>query len=314
MGLNEEQMVWALGLAASQPVGLRSRSQGFDASRARMMIAMTRRKIFWRRHINSGKAAGQRMQFSAIVPAAFLPDASKIRAVHHDGPHYRVSGIHLTSPSPQRTPLLYQAGASKRRRSSTRRKTRGSHLSQWPEPNLMLAEKQCARSVQQRKSFGRSPYDIRLIAGLNVVVKPTRSEAKRSSRRIQPLCRSAGATGAAIRMDQDRFFTLTRPDQALQYVGSNAIQSMVENLTKRSDKPMRIGDLASLSPAGARAPFVDPAHLGTSPTNWPTGRARPISTVSISLQLFAPESLAAFVDLGGSRATSVPRIYKNRLS
>lgn len=47
-------------------------------------------------------------------------------------------------------------------------------------------------------------------------------------------------------------FSKFEPDQALQYVESNAIQSMVENLTTRRDVPMKIGDLAFLSPAGAR--------------------------------------------------------------
>ena len=39
-------------------------------------------------------------------------DASKIHRVYHSGERYMVLGPHLCSPSPQRTPVLYQAGAS----------------------------------------------------------------------------------------------------------------------------------------------------------------------------------------------------------
>ncbi|WP_446902624.1 NtaA/DmoA family FMN-dependent monooxygenase [Burkholderia sp. YIM B11467] len=41
-------------------------------------------------------------------------DAARVRAVAHAGRHFNVSGIHLSEPSPQRTPLLFQAGASPR--------------------------------------------------------------------------------------------------------------------------------------------------------------------------------------------------------
>ena len=35
-----------------------------------------------------------------------------VRRVIHEGPHYRLDAIHLSEPSPQRTPVLYQAGTS----------------------------------------------------------------------------------------------------------------------------------------------------------------------------------------------------------
>jgi len=41
-------------------------------------------------------------------------DASKVHLVQHKGPQYQVQAMHLAEPSPQRTPLLYQAGSSPR--------------------------------------------------------------------------------------------------------------------------------------------------------------------------------------------------------
>ena len=41
-------------------------------------------------------------------------DPAKVHHIGHEGTHFRVPGIHLAEPSPQRTPLVFQAGASPR--------------------------------------------------------------------------------------------------------------------------------------------------------------------------------------------------------
>ena len=41
-------------------------------------------------------------------------DPAKIHRVRHRGRHYQLNAIHLAEPSPQRTPVLYQAGSSTR--------------------------------------------------------------------------------------------------------------------------------------------------------------------------------------------------------
>ena len=43
-------------------------------------------------------------------------DPDKIHRIQHEGPYFKVDAIHLCEPSPQRTPVLYQAGASTRGR------------------------------------------------------------------------------------------------------------------------------------------------------------------------------------------------------
>jgi alkanesulfonate monooxygenase SsuD/methylene tetrahydromethanopterin reductase-like flavin-dependent oxidoreductase (luciferase family) len=40
-------------------------------------------------------------------------DASKIHKIHFDGKHHRCHAYAQTHPSPQRTPVIFQAGASK---------------------------------------------------------------------------------------------------------------------------------------------------------------------------------------------------------
>jgi long-chain alkane monooxygenase len=82
----------------------------------------------------------------------------------------------------------------------------------------------------------------------------------------------------------------------VQYVESNAIQSMVENFTLRSDRPVRIGDLATLSRVGARSPFVvgSPQDVADELIAW----ADETDVDGFNLfRLVVPESLDAFVDL-----------------
>ena len=43
-------------------------------------------------------------------------DPGRVHPIEHDGTYFSVPGIHTAEPSPQRTPVLYQAGASARGR------------------------------------------------------------------------------------------------------------------------------------------------------------------------------------------------------
>jgi long-chain alkane monooxygenase len=134
-----------------------------------------------------------------------------------------------------------------------------------------------------------------LFAGATVIVAPTRAEAKdilddyaRHVDREGQLALLSGWTGID--------FSTYGPDQAVQYVESNAIQSMVENFTLRSDRPVTIGDLATLSAVGARSPFVvgSPQDVADELIAW----AEETDIDGFNLfRLVVPESLNAFVDL-----------------
>jgi long-chain alkane monooxygenase len=219
-------------------------------------------------------------------------DPTKVHPVHHDSPHYRVDGIHLAEPSPQRTPLLYQAGTSRRGRAFAARHAEAIFLNGQTKPILANTVREIRSAA---KEFGRDPYDIRLFAGATVIVAPTRAEANdiledyaRYVDRDGQLALLSGWTGID--------FSTYRPDQAVQYVESNAIQSMVENFTLRSDQPVRIGDLATLSRVGARSPFVvgSPQDVADELIAW----ADETDVDGFNLfRLVMPESLNAFVDL-----------------
>lgn len=224
--------------------------------------------------------------------ARIYTDPAKIHRVRHRGPYYQVDGIHLAEPSPQRTPLLYQAGTSRRGRAFAARHSEAIFLNGQNKSVLAGAVRDIRTAA---KDAGRDPYDIRLFAGATAIVAPTRAEAndlfEDYARHVDQAGQLALLSGWAG-ID----FSTYRPDDPIQYVESNAIRSMIENLTIRSDRPIRIGDLATFSHAGARSPFVvgSPQDVADELISW--AEATDIDGFNLN-RLVAPESLTAFVDL-----------------
>ena len=224
--------------------------------------------------------------------ARIFTDPTKLHRILHDGPYFKVDGIHLAEPSPQRTPLLYQAGTSKRGRAFAARHAEAIFLNGQTKPILARAVREIRSAA---KDYGRDPYDIRLFAGATVIVAPTRSEANDL---LDDYARHVDQTGQLALLSgwTGIDFSTYRPDQPIEYVESNAIQSMVENFTVRSDRPVHVGDLATLSRAGARSPFVvgSPQDVADELISW----AEDTDVDGFNLfRLVVPESLNAFVDL-----------------
>jgi len=69
----------------------------------------------WRWSISSGRQLEDDAALRDRARGIFA-DPSKVHRVQHQGNNYRLDAIHLSEPSPQRTPVLYQAGTSPRGR------------------------------------------------------------------------------------------------------------------------------------------------------------------------------------------------------
>jgi FMN-dependent oxidoreductase (nitrilotriacetate monooxygenase family) len=77
-------------------------------------------------------------------------DPSKVRAINHVGEHFRVAGPHLSEPSPQRTPVIFQAGASGAGKAFAARHAEGVFV-----------------GGTDRESYRRNVTDIRSLAEAN---------------------------------------------------------------------------------------------------------------------------------------------------
>jgi len=103
-------------------------------------------------------------------------DPQGVHAIDFDGDHYRVAGPHLPEPSPQRTPLLFQAGASNAGRAFAAAHAEGVFLIAH-DPAGARAHIEDVRA--RARANGRRDDDLRFFQGLWFVIGSTVAEARR---------------------------------------------------------------------------------------------------------------------------------------
>lgn len=103
-------------------------------------------------------------------------EPSKIHPINHVGNYYNVEGPHLCEPSPQRTPMLFQAGSSTRGRAFA---ARHAECVFFVESLIALnGPASVVRDIRtQARKLGRDPDGIRFFQGLSPVVGGTEAEA-----------------------------------------------------------------------------------------------------------------------------------------
>lgn len=103
-------------------------------------------------------------------------DPGMVHKINHVGDRYKVEGPHLVSPSPQRTPVLFQAGSSSAGREFAARNAEDVFIvAPDPENAKRLINKTRNIAVQH----GRNSEDIHFYQGLSFVIGETEEEARR---------------------------------------------------------------------------------------------------------------------------------------
>ncbi|MDD1012410.1 LLM class flavin-dependent oxidoreductase [Pseudomonas rubra] len=150
----------------------------------------------------------------------------KVHKIKHQGEFYRVEGYHLCEPSPQRTPVLFQAGSSERGLSFA-----GNHA----ECVFISGQNKAATRAQVDKvraaavAAGRDPQAIKVFMGLTVIVARTEDQAK--AKHAEYLRYASAEAGVAHFSSSTAIdFSEYELDEPIQYVKSNAIQSATKNL------------------------------------------------------------------------------------
>lgn len=109
-------------------------------------------------------------------------DPDRLRQIDHAGEHWSVGGPHQVPPSPQRTPLLLQAGGSDVGRAFAARNAEGVFVvAQTPESGGRLAADIRGRATAE----GRDGDDLRFIVGLSIVVGETEEEARERDAEVE---------------------------------------------------------------------------------------------------------------------------------
>lgn len=154
-------------------------------------------------------------------------DPAKIRAIDHRGDYFDVAGPHLCEPSPQRTPVLYQAGASRRGRTFAARHAECIFVG---APSRAALKRTVSNLRAALAQAGRDPASVPIIAEHTVITAPTAAEAE--DKRAD-YASHASEEGALALMSAWTGIDLSRYglDAPFEHVESNAIQSAVEAMS-----------------------------------------------------------------------------------
>lgn len=110
--------------------------------------------------------------------SGIFANPDKVHKINHVGERYKVEGPHLVAPSPQRTPVLFQAGSSPRGRDFAARNAEGVFIK---APSPEIASKQIEETRRLAVQHGRSADDLKFYQGLSFVIGETEEEAQRKA-------------------------------------------------------------------------------------------------------------------------------------
>jgi FMN-dependent oxidoreductase (nitrilotriacetate monooxygenase family) len=158
-----------------------------------------------------------------------LPE--KVHKIHHHGKYYDIEAIHRSEPSPQRTPVLYQAGSSGPGRAFAARHCECVFVS----GQTKSGAKAIAEDLRNlAAAAGRNPADLKIVVdGLTVLGHndvEVQEKLQEHSRYLIPegsLAMISAATGNDLAKHG--------LDNPLSFVKNEANNSTVEGLTKRSE-------------------------------------------------------------------------------
>ncbi|MDM9648601.1 LLM class flavin-dependent oxidoreductase [Rhizobium sp. S163] len=183
--------------------------------------------------------------------AGIFTHPEKVHPIGHSGKHFTVPGIHLSEPSPQRTPVLYQAGASSRGKDFA-----GEHAECIfvAAPSKPVLKRYVANVREAAERAGRNPREILAFNLQTVILGETDAEAKK---KFDDYRRYASFEGAQTLISgwTGIDFGQFSPDEPLRHRHTNAVQSAVETFTTIDpDKVWSVREMADWVGVGGFGP------------------------------------------------------------
>ena len=194
-------------------------------------------------------------------------DATRVHDIDHHGRYFTVPGFAQWEPSPQRSPVIFQAGGSSKGRALAAASAEGVFVNAVSKAAL---KRQVDGLRALAPEYGRDPRNIKVLQMLNVVVAPTDEQAHEkydSYRRLVSytgaMARYSGWTG----LDMSQF----DPDVPLRHVKTNDGQTMIDIFSKMDpDKEWTPRDIADFIGIGGAGPTIvgSPATVADELIGW----------------------------------------------
>lgn len=150
-------------------------------------------------------------------------DPAKIHRIHHHGQRYKVLGPHLSQPSRQRTPVLFQAGSSRAGRAFAARHAEGTFIA---AVNPHGARRQIEETRALVRASGRDAGDLLFIQGMSFVVGGSEEEAQRKAR---DLAQDISVDGLLAHISRDLGIDLglLDPDRPVDELEIEGVQGII---------------------------------------------------------------------------------------
>lgn len=196
----------------------------------------------------------------ADVDAGIYVDADRVASIEHHGNHFDVQGPFAAPPSPQRVPLLFQAGSSSAGLAFAGRNAEVVFLA--GNSNLKLRDERLA-ILAQAEEVGRNPDDLRFLNALTVVTGESAAAAQEKDAHYRSLASAEGGltllsgwTGidwskhdldqpvAALATDAQQSIL---PELAGEYGDAWTLREAAEYIAYGGLRPVLVGDGASVA-------------------------------------------------------------------
>lgn len=166
-------------------------------------------------------------------------EPGKVHLINHEGRFFRVPGPHLSEPSLQRTPVLYQAGSSERGRAFAAKHAECVFVGGNSKESLKANIQDIRNQAEQ---LGRDPQRIKMFTGLNVIVGDTQEEAEAKLQEYAGLW-SPEAALAQFGGSSGYDLSAYDPDSYLAYRATDHGQSRAAQFTKHVQNRLTVKEV-----------------------------------------------------------------------
>lgn len=185
--------------------------------------------------------------------SGIFADYKKVHPIQHEGKYFTVPGIHICEPSPQRTPVLYQAGASSRGQKFASQNAECVFI---VAPSKIATKKVVQGIRQKLVQEGRDPYSVKIYALLSIVTDETDAKAQAKFKEYQ----SYGSYDGALTLLSGWSgvdFSQYQPTDKVEYIQTNAIQSLLDSYVNADpERVWTIEEIANWNSLGGNGPVL----------------------------------------------------------
>jgi FMN-dependent oxidoreductase (nitrilotriacetate monooxygenase family) len=180
-------------------------------------------------------------------------DPAKVHRIKHEGEFFKLDAIHLSEPSPQRTPVLFQAGTSGKGRDFAARHAECVFMA---APSKTVAKGYVSDIRRRAALYGRAPESIRIFNLTTAIVGRTSEEAREKHAEYRRYISHAGALtlmSGWTGID----FSVYDLDEPVRYIRNEAVHSAVESFTTADpDKTWTVREVAEHVGIGGFGPLL----------------------------------------------------------